>query len=213
MTHLPEAALRAFLVHDAGETTRLTRQLGADAMRDYQYLANAALSLIAGWRFRQGYSDADVVRCVAAIRLARTADGDGSSLQPAVAENVLRHALGQDVPDTTDHVERFRAVIALLDALAEGALPGEEDVDHLLTQARTLADRWAANDQPLYAASSARPGGTRHRGNGSGARSCCLAHAADGRRDHVGGCARKALRRQPHRPGTRLVLAGHDVVR
>ena len=149
MTQLPEAALRAFLLHDAEEATRLTRQLGGEAMRDYQYLANAALSLIAGWRFRTGYSDADVVRCIAAIRLARTADGGESGLQPAIAENVLRYSLGQDAPDTTDHVERFRAVIALLDALAEGALPGEEDVDHLLAQARTLADLWAANGQPL----------------------------------------------------------------
>jgi hypothetical protein len=149
VTQLPGAALRAFLVHDAAETTRLTRQLGGEAMRDYQYLAYAALSLIAGWRFRQGYSDADVVRCVAAIRLARTADGGESGLQPAIAEDVLRYALGQDVPATADHVERFRAAIALLDALSEGALPGEEDVDHLLTQARALADRWAANDQSL----------------------------------------------------------------
>ncbi len=120
-------------------------------MRDYQHLAYAALAVIAEWRFRTGYSDADVVRCVAAIRLARTADGGESGLQPAVAENVLRHALGQDTPDTTDHVERFRAAIALLDALAEGALPDEENVDHLLTQARQLAGRWAANDQSLPA--------------------------------------------------------------
>jgi hypothetical protein len=142
VTNLPEAALRAFLLHDAAETTRLTRQLGGQAMRDYQYLAYAALSLAARRRFRTGYSDADIVRCVAAIRLARTADDGGPGLQPAVAENVLRYALGQDVPDT-DHVERFRAVIALLDALADGALPGEEDVDHLLTQARALTGRWA----------------------------------------------------------------------
>lgn len=147
MTQLPEAALRAFLLHDAEETTRLTRQLGGEAMRDYQYLAYAALSVIAGWRFRTGYSDSDVVRCVAAIRLARTADGGESGLQPAIAENVLRYALGQAVPDTTDHVERFRAVIALLDALTEGALPSEENVDYLLEQARALANRWAANDQ------------------------------------------------------------------
>jgi hypothetical protein len=168
--HLPVAALRAFLVHDAADTTRLTRQLGGEAMRDYQYLANAALSLIAGWRFRQGYSDPDVVRCIAAIRLVRTADSGESGLQPAIAENVLRYSLGQDVPDTTDHLERFRAVIALLDALAEGALPTEQDVDRLLTQARALADRWAVNDQPLPAAASTHPGGARHRGNGSGAR-------------------------------------------
>jgi hypothetical protein len=38
--------------------------------------------------FRKGYSDADVVRCIAAIRLARTADGSEFDLEPAVAENV-----------------------------------------------------------------------------------------------------------------------------
>jgi hypothetical protein len=149
VTQLPEAALRAFLVHDTAETTRLTRQLGAEGMHDYQYLAYAALSLIAGWRFRQGYSDADVVRCVAAIRLARTADGGEPGLQPAIAENVLRYALGQQVPDPQDHVERFRAAIALLDALSDGVLPGEQDVDRLLTQARALADRWAAMPPPI----------------------------------------------------------------
>lgn len=154
MTQLPEAALRAFLVHDTAETTRLTRQLGAEGIRDYQYLAYAALSLIAGWRFRQGYSDADIVRRVAAIRLVRIAGGGEPGLQPAVAENVLRHALGQEVPDPADHVERFRAAIVLLDALSDGALPGEEDVDHLLMQARALAGRWAANNQSLPAAST-----------------------------------------------------------
>jgi hypothetical protein len=64
VTDAQRAALRAFLVHDAEEATRLTRQLGEKAMRDYQYLADAALSVIAGWRFRKGYSNADVVRCM-----------------------------------------------------------------------------------------------------------------------------------------------------
>jgi hypothetical protein len=84
-----------------------------------------------------------------AYRVSRIADGDEYDFDPYVGESVLRYALGQDIRITADAGERFRAVIALLGALAESELPSEEDVDYLLAEARALADQWAVNDQPM----------------------------------------------------------------
>lgn len=142
------AALRAFLIHDADGMMPQTFQLGDAAMPGYLSLAHAALSLAARRRFAPRFTSGDLVRYVAAVRVARLADGDEFDVDPQVTEGVLRRALG--VEGTTPRLDlepRFRAVIALLGALAESELPSEAEVDELLAEARVLADRRAATDQ------------------------------------------------------------------
>lgn len=142
VTDAQVAALRAFLVHDSEATQFLTYQLGDDGMRGYQSLADAALSIAAQRRFAPRFTSADIARYVASLRVSRIADGDAYDFDPIVAENVLRYSLGQQIPKTPDPNERFRAVIALLDALTETEVSGEADLDDLLAEARQLADRW-----------------------------------------------------------------------
>jgi hypothetical protein len=142
ITDAQVAALRAFLVHDNDATQLLTYQLGDDGMLGYQSLADAALSIAAERRFAPRFTSADIARYVASVRVSRIADGEAYDFDPTVAENVLRYSLGQQIPRTPDPNERFRAVIALLDALAETELSSEADLDELLAEARQLAGRW-----------------------------------------------------------------------
>jgi hypothetical protein len=144
VTDMQAAALRAFLVHDSEEAATLTRRLGDTDSPGYEYLTLAALSAAAKRRFHAGFTRADLVRCIAALRLHRLADGEEYDLDPVIGENVLQSVLGQSVRPVGVPEERFRAVIALLDTLTETGLPIEADVDGLLTEARELADQWLA---------------------------------------------------------------------
>jgi hypothetical protein len=142
VTDAQVAALRAFLVHDPDATARLTTKLGDDGIDGYLYLAEAALSVVAGWRFSPRFTITDLVRYVASVRIWRTADGAGYDLDPAAAENVLLYFLGSTDVGLPDSGVRLRTVVALLDALAASELSSESDVDALLTEARELADQW-----------------------------------------------------------------------
>jgi len=134
--------LRAFLVHDVDETAPLTHQLGEAGMLGYVRLFEAALSVTARKRFAPRFTNADLVKFVAAVRVARLTDGGEFDFDPAIGEYVLRYSLGQTVTQRLDLESRLRAIIVLLDALAESELAGEPDLDGLLAEARMLADRW-----------------------------------------------------------------------
>lgn len=81
------------------------------------------------------------MRYVSSVRHARLAGGDAYDINPVIGENVLRYSLGQQIQRTLDPSERFRAVIALLDALAETELSSEADLTELLAEARLFAAR------------------------------------------------------------------------
>src|ERR1700678_2075900 len=97
VTDMQAAALRAFLVHDSEEAATLTRRLGDTDSPGYEYLALAALSAAAKRCFHAGYTHADLVRYVDALRLHRLGDGEEYDLDPVIGENVLQSALGQSV--------------------------------------------------------------------------------------------------------------------
>jgi hypothetical protein len=137
VTDAQTAALRAFLTHDPTGMTQLAAELGNAGMPGYQSLADAALSVAARRHFAPRYTGADLIRYVASVRTARLNDGDDYDFDPVAGELVLRQALGHDGGPSPDPVERFRAVLALLDALAEN----EQDTDELITEARVLLDQ------------------------------------------------------------------------
>jgi hypothetical protein len=145
ITDAQVAALGAFLIRDTDETAPLAYQLGEEGLVGYQHLANAALSVLAGRRF-PAYTKADIVRYVGAVRAERVADGEEYDFDPLVGENVLLYSLGKEVTPQ-DAEERFRAVVALLDALAGSELTSESDADGLLAEARHLANQWIANER------------------------------------------------------------------
>jgi hypothetical protein len=141
--------LRAFLLRNTDAMTLHTIALGNEGTVGYQRLTEAALSVAAVRRFAPRFTSADIVRFVASVRASRIADGNEYDFDAIAAENILRYSLGQNVTRTTDPVERFRAVIALLGAFTDSELSSQVDLDDLLAQARTLADRWAANQRVL----------------------------------------------------------------
>jgi hypothetical protein len=116
-------------------------------MFGYLRLVEAALSVLARRRFAPRYTSAELVRYVASVRVSRRADGDEYDFNPVAGEAVLRYSLGQSIQDVPDLDERLRAIIALLDALAETELSSEADVGDLLAEARELADEWLAREQ------------------------------------------------------------------
>ena len=142
------AALRAFLVHDTDDIAALAYQLGEDGMMGYVRLAEAALSVAAKKRFAPQFTNADLVKYVASVRASRLADGDEFDFDPVVGEDVLRYSLGQNVTHPLELEPRLRAIIALLDGLAETELSSEADVDELLTDARRIADQWLTERKP-----------------------------------------------------------------
>jgi hypothetical protein len=149
VTEAQTAALRAFLAGDGEGMTLLAYQLGERGMPGFLQLAEAALSVAAGKRFGPVFTSSDLVKYVAGARIARMADADDLDFDPVAGEDMLRASLGQSVPRPADPGERFRAVVALLDALAGSELHSATDVDELLAQARALADRWLARSMPV----------------------------------------------------------------
>jgi hypothetical protein len=149
ITDAQVAALHAFLQRDTDAMTLHAIALGNEGTVGYQRLTEAALSVAAVRRFAPRFTSADIVRFTASVRASRIADGNEYDFDAIAAENVLRYSLGQNVTRTPDPAERFRAVVALLGAFADSELSSEADVDDLLTQARALADQWAANQSGL----------------------------------------------------------------
>ena len=99
----------------------------------------------ARWRFSPRFTNADLVRYVASVRVSRIGDGVEYDIDPLFAENVLRYFLGSAGVSLPDSEVRLRAVVALLNALVDSELSSEEEIGALLAEARELADRWAAN--------------------------------------------------------------------
>jgi small ligand-binding sensory domain FIST len=144
VTDVQVAALRAFLIQDVAIAARLARDLGNDQDPGYVYLALAALSVVARQHFHPTFTDADLIRYVAKVRLDRVGDSDEYDFDPAAGENVLRYALGHDIRQGADPRDQFRIVIALLDALTGDGQADQAEVGMLLAQARMVADRWMA---------------------------------------------------------------------
>jgi hypothetical protein len=140
VTDTQVATLRTSLTHDAETMMRHAAELSDAGMDSYLYLAEAALALAARRRFAPEYTDADLIKFVASVRVSRLADGDEYDFDPTAGEAVLRSALGRNVQKVPSTVERFRAVTALLDALAGDF--NTADVDRALTGARKIADEW-----------------------------------------------------------------------
>lgn len=139
VTDAQVAALRAFLTRDPDAALSLAAQLGEHEMDGYLHLAEAALGLLAGWRFWPRFTRADLISYVASLRASRAGDGTEYDLDPAAAENLLRYLLGSAHARIPDARQRIPTVMALLDALAASELPGQTEVEALLDQARHLA--------------------------------------------------------------------------
>jgi hypothetical protein len=144
------AALRAMLTGD-GDYDRLSAELQArDGARSgdvISALTGMGLSIAARRRFSNGWTNADVVRLVAQVRV-RFDDVTGD-IDPQVAEGTLRGALGDAAAaESLDKSAMAVAVPAILSVLLDQqGISGAAETDAFLTDVRPLADAWLARQQ------------------------------------------------------------------
>jgi hypothetical protein len=113
----------------------LARTGDADGIGELLY---AAFVIAVRRAFAPTWESADIVRFVADLR-STSAEAPGI-LDPAVAEDQLRAALGQESAGCSDEEARARAHLILLAALTVRLGLTAQGLDKLLSDGRTLAD-------------------------------------------------------------------------
>ncbi|MEU6036394.1 hypothetical protein ABZ801_13375 [Actinomadura sp. NPDC047616] len=140
------SAMRACLAGDDEESQRLHRQLIADgATSGYGQFLSAAFVTAVRRRFSPTWSWGEVIRYVAGLR--SVLGGDRDRLDPLVAENLMRHALGDEslnikALDKVDDETKAHAQLMILMALASDANFDDSALDDLLNSARKFAEQW-----------------------------------------------------------------------
>lgn len=102
-------------------------------------LSFAAFVIAARREFAPTWTRGKVIRFTAEIRGAL---GDRRNLlDPIIAEEQLRNALGEPISDNSDPSKQAQAQLIMLSALMAKAGLGETAIAALLSQAREMADR------------------------------------------------------------------------
>jgi len=127
-----EAAQRAF-----------SQQLGASGdVSGLAALVHEAFVIVAQRQFTPQWTGADVIRYVARVR-GLFSERPGL-LDPVVAEDEIRRALGQPITAAHDAGTRALTWLVLLDALVASLDLDQQGTDDLLSDARYEADRLMA---------------------------------------------------------------------
>jgi hypothetical protein len=113
----------------------LARTGDADGIGELLY---TAFVIAARRAFAPTWESADIVRFVADVR-SSSAEASGI-LDPTVAENQLRAALGQEPAHCPNEEARARAQLILLGTLTSRLGLTASELDKLLSDGRTLAD-------------------------------------------------------------------------
>ena len=136
------AALRAYLADDPGYdefSQHLAERDGDEGGDVYAALLGMTFIVAARRRFPT-YTSADLIRFVARTR-ASTGPA-GAAINPQIAERTLRGALGEpSAVDGIADITRATAIMMLLPALLTSDSTPETELDTLLAEARTLANR------------------------------------------------------------------------
>jgi hypothetical protein len=135
------ATLRAYLTGDFEEYERLYAQLDRDAVRKtYLALIEAACFEAIDRRFARNGTVSDVIEFVGDVR--SRSERVGETLDPRVAEQLIRAVLGDGSIDNLDDKVRFGTEIILLAALIADEQLDDAGLDEFIAEARRLADRW-----------------------------------------------------------------------
>jgi hypothetical protein len=140
------AALRAALTGDLETFDRLGGESGTDYGDEFGILMATAFITAAQRRFPDPWAFGDIIRFVGKIR----AQQDGEELMDARAAEQLLLAALRNTPLPADISEATKAQVQflLLETMVnEESLRGNE-LDAFLTDARQLADRWKAKQDP-----------------------------------------------------------------
>lgn len=132
--------LKATFTDDSAEVGRISRGLGDVTWKDSGLLVAALFSLSIEGRFT-GYAGEDPVGEFLAE--ARTEFAAASlSIDPAVAENVVRAAVGdEDLLDTVPPLEGMQVQIALIHKIFIDAGLDSDQIDAMLDKAEALLDQ------------------------------------------------------------------------
>jgi hypothetical protein len=131
------AALRALLIGNFAEHTRLTRLLDDDGMRDYVMLVSAAFLDAVDRRFAGADLPASVTDFVGQVRSRNDTAAD--SIDPVIAERVILRALGQGSLSDVSGRQIRQAQNLLLPLLVHDERLDNAGIDEILASARALA--------------------------------------------------------------------------
>lgn len=136
--------LRAYL---AGEMELAARAdallIGSTARAGLGALVRAAFIFATRQRFSPMWTTAELIQFVAQVR--QVLAGHPNVIDPLVAEQQLRRALGDQTVDSTDAEAKARAQLILLDALVTSMDLDQAAILDLLSQARDVANRILSN--------------------------------------------------------------------
>jgi hypothetical protein len=142
--------LRAYLAGELAQAREVNSQVATPgAAAGIGALVHAALVVAARRKFTPTWTHDDVTRYVARVRGLLSEQPD--VLDPLVAEQELRSALGERLTAGADPKSRGRAQFILLNALVQSLGLDEAGVADLLGRARGIADS-------LLAGGAGRPG-------------------------------------------------------
>lgn len=137
--------LRAYLDGELTIMEQLTPQVMAGPSADgLGALLYAAFVIAAHRKFSPTWSRAEVIQFVARARALLPKHPD--ALDPLVAENLLRAALGERIIDSSEVQDKARAQLLLLSALAAEADLDDNTTSDLLFEACTMANRTLAEE-------------------------------------------------------------------
>lgn len=136
--------LRAYLAGEMEVAARADALLiGSTARAGLGALVRAAFILATRQRFSPRWTTAELIQFVAQVRQVLADHPD--VIDPLVAEQQLRRALGDQTLDSNNAEVTARAQLILLDALVTSMDLDETAVVDLLSQARDMANRILSN--------------------------------------------------------------------
>lgn len=134
------AWLRTYLAGETEVAQRRYGQLaGTENAAGLGALVHAAFVIAARRKFAPNGARADLINFIAQTRQLLEVRSD--VFDPLVAENQLRRALGEQIPNSPDVKSNARAQLVLLNALVMSTDLDDEAVFSLLIRARKMANR------------------------------------------------------------------------
>lgn len=132
--------LRAYLDDEMGILEQLNPQVATDSNANgLSALVYAAFVISARREFAPTWTRLEVIQFVSRVRALLPERID--TLDPLVAENLLRTALGERSADSPEPQAQARAQLILLRALITKAAPDDAAIFDLLSEARAMANQ------------------------------------------------------------------------
>ena len=138
VSDLEVAAVRAFLSDDQEERRRLHQQMDPNSQAGYAALIAGACIEAVDRRFGKDSTDADIIEWVGQVRARSEETGD--TLDPVVAERVVKTVLGRDSLSDLDDSTVIQCQVMVTAAIVGEKQLDASQIDAFLSRARMIAD-------------------------------------------------------------------------